>query len=435
MPRQPILALGLVALALALGPASARAVRPPTSRTTPAAEGRVAAPAATAPGRGRTRSRTARPASPNILEPQPSLAIWTVVVFLGLLFVLGKFAWKPLLAALHQREEHLEHVLHETERARNESEQLLAEHRRQIAAGGRPGPGPDRARPGRTPRPPPTRSSSKAQAEAEADAAAGRARHRDGPRPGPRRRSGRRRPTWPSRSPARSCQASSTTDDHRRLVDVGDRRAAGRRRPTGTGGRRMTDAADARPPTSPGRSSTTSRPSCAHLRRGPARTPPRRRARSTPCSTSSTRSSPTCSGAVPDVRRDAGLAARRRRREGPHPRRDVRGPGPADGRPVPPRAQPPRPARAAGADRRARPGRPGTAGRTAGRSRSARPSRSTTASRPRSATASAAMLGAHARSCTSRGRPRADRRAWSSRSATTSTTPRSATASNSSASA
>ena len=69
---------------------------------------------------------------PNILEPQPSLAIWTVIVFVGLLFVLGKFAWKPLLQALHQREEHLEHVLMETERARNESERLLLQHRKQM---------------------------------------------------------------------------------------------------------------------------------------------------------------------------------------------------------------------------------------------------------------------------------------------------------------
>jgi F-type H+-transporting ATPase subunit b len=72
-------------------------------------------------------------AQPNILEPQPSLAIWTVVVFIGLLLVLGRFAWKPLLEALHQREVHLEHVLHDTERARNEAEGLLAEHRRLMA--------------------------------------------------------------------------------------------------------------------------------------------------------------------------------------------------------------------------------------------------------------------------------------------------------------
>jgi len=72
--------------------------------------------------------------NPNILEPQPSLAIWTVVVFLGLLLVLRKFAWGPLTKALHQREEHMEHVLLDAERARNESERLLTEHRKQMAA-------------------------------------------------------------------------------------------------------------------------------------------------------------------------------------------------------------------------------------------------------------------------------------------------------------
>ena len=55
-------------------------------------------------------------------------------------WVLGRFAWKPLSQALHQREEHLEHCLLQTEKARNESEQLLAEHRRLMAAGRRPHP-------------------------------------------------------------------------------------------------------------------------------------------------------------------------------------------------------------------------------------------------------------------------------------------------------
>jgi F-type H+-transporting ATPase subunit b len=69
----------------------------------------------------------------NPLEPQPTLAIWTLVVFVGVMFVLGRYAWKPLLAALHAREQHLEHVLLETERARNESEANLAEHRKLMA--------------------------------------------------------------------------------------------------------------------------------------------------------------------------------------------------------------------------------------------------------------------------------------------------------------
>jgi F-type H+-transporting ATPase subunit b len=69
-------------------------------------------------------------ATPDPMEAKPALAIFSLVVFVVLMFVLGRFAWKPLLQALHNREAHLEHVLLETERARNESESLLAEHRK-----------------------------------------------------------------------------------------------------------------------------------------------------------------------------------------------------------------------------------------------------------------------------------------------------------------
>jgi F-type H+-transporting ATPase subunit b len=72
----------------------------------------------------------------NPLEIKPALAVWTLVVFVVLMLVLGKYAWKPLLAALHTREQHLEHVLLETERARNESESNLAEHRKLMAKAG-----------------------------------------------------------------------------------------------------------------------------------------------------------------------------------------------------------------------------------------------------------------------------------------------------------
>ncbi len=68
-----------------------------------------------------------------IIAPQLPLVAWTVVVFVALLFVLGKFAWKPLMAALEKREEHMEHCLLDAEKARNESERLLEEHRRQLA--------------------------------------------------------------------------------------------------------------------------------------------------------------------------------------------------------------------------------------------------------------------------------------------------------------
>ena len=67
------------------------------------------------------------------MEIQSPLAIWTLIVFLGLLLVLGKFAWKPLMKALDEREAHLEHVLLDSERARNEAEALVAQHRRELA--------------------------------------------------------------------------------------------------------------------------------------------------------------------------------------------------------------------------------------------------------------------------------------------------------------
>jgi F-type H+-transporting ATPase subunit b len=67
------------------------------------------------------------------MKREPTLAIWTLVVFLGLLALLGKFAWGPLVQALHHREEHLEHCLLQSEKARNDAERLLADHRKLMA--------------------------------------------------------------------------------------------------------------------------------------------------------------------------------------------------------------------------------------------------------------------------------------------------------------
>src|SRR5262245_60288968 len=112
MSRHLIAAIGLAALALAIGPLARVAGAAPPTETHPA----EATAKAETPAAAHEAVAHEAEAQPNILEVQPSLAIWTVAVFLLLLLVLGKFAWKPLLAALHKREEHLEHVLLETER-------------------------------------------------------------------------------------------------------------------------------------------------------------------------------------------------------------------------------------------------------------------------------------------------------------------------------
>ena len=100
-------------------------VRPERALAAPADE-----PAKKAPAEG--GSAAAHEEEPNVLKAEPSLAGWTAVVFVLLLIVLTKFAWKPMFEAMRKREEDVEHILAETERARTESERLLAEHRKQM---------------------------------------------------------------------------------------------------------------------------------------------------------------------------------------------------------------------------------------------------------------------------------------------------------------
>ena len=61
------------------------------------------------------------------------LSIWTIVVFLIVLGVLGKFAWGPIMAGLEARESGIQGSLDEAAQMRAEAQALLAEHRKQVA--------------------------------------------------------------------------------------------------------------------------------------------------------------------------------------------------------------------------------------------------------------------------------------------------------------
>lgn len=61
------------------------------------------------------------------------LSLWTVVVFLLLLFILGKFAWGPILTAAEAREQRIQTALDEAARHRAEAATLLEQHRAQMA--------------------------------------------------------------------------------------------------------------------------------------------------------------------------------------------------------------------------------------------------------------------------------------------------------------
>ncbi len=68
-----------------------------------------------------------------MLEINPGLVIWTFIIFLVLLFVLGKTAWKPLLASLKTREQAIADSLARAEQARADAERLIAENKQERA--------------------------------------------------------------------------------------------------------------------------------------------------------------------------------------------------------------------------------------------------------------------------------------------------------------
>lgn len=58
------------------------------------------------------------------------LFFWQTVLFLALLFLLRKYAWKPILNALNDREEGIKNALDSAEKARQEMENLNADNER-----------------------------------------------------------------------------------------------------------------------------------------------------------------------------------------------------------------------------------------------------------------------------------------------------------------
>ncbi len=58
------------------------------------------------------------------------MVFWTVITFLILLFLLRKFAWRPILGAVSEREEGIKNALASAENARKEMENLQADNER-----------------------------------------------------------------------------------------------------------------------------------------------------------------------------------------------------------------------------------------------------------------------------------------------------------------
>jgi F-type H+-transporting ATPase subunit b len=61
---------------------------------------------------------------PDVFGKALDLAIWTLVVFLVLLWVLGRYAWKPMLQGLEQRESTIRNELEQAQHERQEAQAL-----------------------------------------------------------------------------------------------------------------------------------------------------------------------------------------------------------------------------------------------------------------------------------------------------------------------
>ncbi len=63
-----------------------------------------------------------------LLTPDFGLFFWTLVSFLIVFFILKKFAWKPILKMLHERESGIAESIASAEKVRAEMQQLQAQN-------------------------------------------------------------------------------------------------------------------------------------------------------------------------------------------------------------------------------------------------------------------------------------------------------------------
>ncbi len=64
---------------------------------------------------------------------QLGLFFWLLVIFVGLVFLLKKFAWKPILDAVNEREEGIKNALLAAENAKKDMQNLKADNEKLLA--------------------------------------------------------------------------------------------------------------------------------------------------------------------------------------------------------------------------------------------------------------------------------------------------------------
>ncbi len=68
-----------------------------------------------------------------LVTPSIGLIFWTTLTFVLLLFILGKFAWKPILSAIKTREKSIEDALQSAENALKDMRELKSNNEKSLA--------------------------------------------------------------------------------------------------------------------------------------------------------------------------------------------------------------------------------------------------------------------------------------------------------------
>jgi F-type H+-transporting ATPase subunit b len=63
-----------------------------------------------------------------LVTPGIGLIFWMTLSFAILLFILTKFAWKPVMKAIKAREQRIDDAIHEADKTRDEMKQLKSHH-------------------------------------------------------------------------------------------------------------------------------------------------------------------------------------------------------------------------------------------------------------------------------------------------------------------
>ena len=68
-----------------------------------------------------------------LLAPKLGLFVWALIIFVMLVLLLSKFAWKPIMKAIHEREDGIQKSIDEAKKVREEMASMKAENETLLA--------------------------------------------------------------------------------------------------------------------------------------------------------------------------------------------------------------------------------------------------------------------------------------------------------------